>query len=90
MNKVYKFIFLLRRKKSKKITKLSIYGYTLKDVKVVLDQFLNKKNNYFEFVKIGRLENADLKNKYFSRFENIELAIARQHQVVRELIVWAY
>ena len=87
MNKIYKFVFFLRRKKSKKITKLSIYGYTLKDVNKILDKFLKKKNQYFELVKIGRVENADIKNKYFSRFENIELAISRQHQVVRELIV---
>ena len=87
MNKVYKFIFLLRRKKSKTITKLSIYGYTLKDVNKILDKFLKKKNHYFELVKIGRLEDADTKNNYFSRFENIELAISRQYQVVKELIV---
>ena len=87
MNKVYKFIFLLRRKKSKKITKLSVYGHNLKDAKVVVDEFLNKKTNYFELVKIGRLEDADTNNKYFSRFENVELAIARQNQVVKELIV---
>lgn len=87
MNKVYKFIFFLKRKKSKKITKLSVYGYTLKDANKILDKFLKKKNHYFELVKIGRLEDADLKNKYFSRFENIELAIARQHQVVKELII---
>ena len=87
MNKVYKFIFLLRRKKSKKITKLSVYGYNLKDAKVVVDQFLKKKNNYFELVKIGRLEDADVNNKYFSRFDNVETAIERQYQVVKELIV---
>ena len=87
MNKVYKFIFLLRRKKSKKITKLSIYGHNLKDAKGIVDQFLKKKNNYFELEKIGRLEDADVKNNYFSRFKNIELAISRQHQVVRELII---
>lgn len=87
MNKVYKFVFFLRRNKSKKITKLSIYGHTLKDANKILDKFLKKKNNYFELVKIGRLENADVKNKYFSRFSNIELAIERQYQVVKELII---
>lgn len=87
MNKVYKFIFLLRRKKSKKITKLSVYGYTLKDVNKILDKFLNKKTNYFELVKIGRLEDADINNQYFKRFNHPEDAIARQYQVVKELIV---
>lgn len=87
MNKIYKFIFLLRRKRSKKLTKLSIYGHNLGEALTILNKFLKKKVVYFEKVKISRLEDADLKNKYFSRFENIELAIARQHQVVKELIV---
>lgn len=87
MKKIYKFVFYLKRNKSGKITRLSIYSHDLEESKKILNAFLKTKKPYLSYLNAVRCEDADLTNKYFKRFNNTEEAVSRQYQVIKEFMI---